>query len=197
VAGFPTVGCCAGVEIEAGTYALPCWFGIPLELEVPEGWRVINESRAGLLMLGRGANELGNPDRIVLLVDATAAGMSSETLINGIVGVPQVEAVSEASPVVLAGFDGSQARMNALPNPDYEGDPEADIPPGVQPLPAIGRFFAEGFQWTTTTPEAQISVAAVGVGDRMLLVYLEAPPGELDALASDAIPMLETLSLTP
>jgi hypothetical protein len=99
--------------------------------------------------------------------------------------------------VTIAGLSGFQGRANALPNPDFEGDPAADIPPGVQPLPAIERYFAEGFAWTTSTAEAELSIAAVGVGDQVLLIYVEAPSGELDALAADAVPLLETLRVSP
>jgi hypothetical protein len=161
-------------------------------MDVPDGWRVLNEARAGLFMLGRGENELGNPDEMVLIVNATDAG-DPESIVAGILGVPQLEQLSEPSGVTIAGLTGFQGRANALPNPDFEGDPAADIPPGVQPLPAIERYFAEGFAWTTSTAEAELSIAAVGVGDQVMLIYVEAPPGQLDGLATDAAPMLETL----
>jgi hypothetical protein len=191
-ADFPAVNCCAGTDITAATYALPSWLDIPLVLDGPDGWKVINEARAELLMLGRGENELGNPDAMIVFADASEGG-DPESIVGGILGVPQLTDASSPSPVVLAGLEGYQGGAKALPNPDYEGDPTADIPPGVQPLPAIERFLAEGFLWTTSSPEAELHVSAVEVGDKVLLVYLEAPPGELDALATDSIPMLETL----
>ena len=191
-AQFPSVGCCTGAEVVPGRYAFPAWFDIPLAIDVPSGWRVLNEPGAGLFMLGRGENELGTPNEIVLFLDATDAG-TGQQLIDGILNVPQL-AGGEASPLSLADFDGWQGGTNALSNPEFEGDPAADIPAGVQPLPSIERFLTEGFTWTTSTPEAELFLSTVDVVDRRLLIYLEAPPGDMDAFAADAIPMLESLS---
>jgi hypothetical protein len=191
----PAVGCCRGRTLEPGRYAFPPWFGIPLTVDAPEGWRVLNESAALLFMLGRGENAQNNPSQIILFLNATGSS-SLESLIETIRNAPQLAETAAPAEVAIAGFAGRQVDMTALPNPTFEGSAANDIPPGVQYLPAIERYLTPGFAWTTSTPEARVRAIALTVGDQTLLIYIEAPPQEFDELAADAGAILESLELT-
>ncbi len=195
---FPGVSCCRGRDVEAGLYRLPGYLDLDLTLDLPTGWRVLNEQRARLFMLGRGENELGNPSEITLIANATAVDGTAQAAIDAISGAEELTQIGDTTEANLAGFTGLQVNLRAKPNPAYEGDPEADIPAGVQPISEVERYFEPGFRWTTATPDARLRLMAFEVGDQVMLVYLEAPPTAFDALASDATEMLDSLDpVTP
>lgn len=193
---FPSVDCCRGRTLGAGRYAVPPWLGIPLTVDVGEGWRVLNEERAQLFLLGRGENAQNNPNQIIAFLNATVhspAG-SPESVLAGVAGAPELTVVAEPSSITIDGFEGLQMDSVALPNPDYKGSPADDIPPGVQFLPVIEQYFAPGFAWTTSSPEAQVRTIALQVGDQTLVFYMEAPQDEFEQFATDAETILQTLA---
>lgn len=191
----PSVSCCRGRTLEAGRYEIPPWLGIPLSVDVPEGWRALNEEMALLFLLGRGENAQNNPSQMVLFLNATTEG-GPEQIIDSIGSAPELIAMGEPTEVTLAGFPGRQLDLSALPNPAFEGRPQDDIPAGVQYLPVIENYLTPGFAWTTSTPEARVRVIALTVGEQTLLLYLEAPPDEMDQLTADAEAILQSLELT-
>jgi hypothetical protein len=109
--------------------------------------------------------------------------------------MPQLTTLTEPVAVNIAGFPGLQLDSVANPNPSEQGDPQADIPPGVQHLPFFADYFAPGFSWTTFSPEAQVRTIALTVGDQTLLLYMEAPAEEFEQFAVDAEAILQTLEL--
>jgi hypothetical protein len=189
---LPSAACCRGRELEAGRYRLPSWLRIPLAVDIPDGWRAINEPPALLGMIGRGSGFRGIPTQLVAFINATGAG-PAEQIVRAVHAAPQLTEIGAPAATAIAGLSGWDVAMQALPNPDYEGDPSADIPPGVQLLPVIQRHFAEGFIWTTYTPEARLRVVALEVGDQTLLLYLEAPTDEFDAFLAEVEPVLASL----
>jgi hypothetical protein len=189
---FPPAACCRGRDIDAGRYRLPRWLGLPATLDVPAGWRVQNEAPAKLFVIGRGENSQGNPSQLILIVDATESGSPGE-VVDAIRGVPQLEELRAPTDVEVAGLPGRQVDLAALPNPEFTARPDEDIPAGVQVLPIIERYFAEGFAWTTSSPEARLRLIALTLEGRTMLVYLEAPPGDFEALVTDALAILESL----
>lgn len=195
----PAVDCCRGRTLSAGRYALPSWLGIPLTVDVAEGWKVLNEEQALLFALGRGQNVQNNPSELLVFMNATQATPTAnpERVIAGLQGSPELSALGEPASVTMAGFSGWQVDSVALPNPDYQGDPSADIPPGVQFLPAIEQYFAPGFAWTTSSPEALIRTIALQVGDQTLVICVEAPPDTFEAFADDVTAVLQTLAINP
>lgn len=188
----PAAPCCRGWTLEAGQYALPPWLGIPLAFEVGEGWRVMNEEQARLFLLGRGDNVGNIPSQVITFMDAGDAA-PPDSLIAAAHDISQLAPVGESVSVAIAGFPGRQLDAVARPNPDEKGDPANDIPPGVQPLPFFQRYFAPGFLWTTFTAEARVRTAALSVGERTLLLYMEAPAAEFDQFIADADTILWTL----
>lgn len=191
----PAAPCCRGRALEPGQYALPPWLGIPLAFEVGEGWRVMNEERAGLFLLGRGDNVGNLPSQVITFLNAGDSA-PPDSLIAAAQAMPQLTPMGEPVSVAIAGFPGWQVDSVAKPNPDEKGDPANDIPPGVQPLPFFQEYFAPGFLWTTFTAEARVRTAALSVGERTMLLYMEAPAAEFDQFVADADTILWTLRLS-
>lgn len=192
---FPSNLCCAGRTVQAGRYELPTWLDIPLSVEVGEGWRSINEKAAKLFTLGKGRNSLGDASQLLVFLAAPKVG-SPQTLLQSVRNAPEYVASGETTPATIAGFSGLQSDAATKPNLKYEGDPEADIPPGVQILPSINRFFTPGFLWTTSSPEARLRLIALDVNGQTILIYLEAPPDEFDAFVGEATKLLQTMEIT-
>ncbi|MBP8947537.1 MAG: hypothetical protein KBG73_01770 [Candidatus Promineofilum sp.] len=190
---FPTAHCCRGKTLESGQYAVPSWLGISLALDLGEGWRVLNEERARLLLIGRGQNAQNNPSQIITFINATGATDAPESIIAAVQGIKQLTPLGEPVSVAIAGFPGWQLDLIANPNPEEKGDASADIPPGIQYLPYFQRYFTPGFLWATSTPEARVRVAAVKVREQILLLYMEAPAAEFDQFLAGADTILWTL----
>jgi hypothetical protein len=193
---FASVNCCRGRTLEPGRYAVPPWLGIPLSVDVGEGWRVLNEERAQLFLLGRGENVQNNPNQMIAFLNATTETPTAdpESVLAGVVGAPEMAVIAEPMSITIAGFEGLQMDSVALPNPDYKGSPADDIPPGVQFLPVFEQYFAPGFAWTTSSPEVRVRTIALQAGDQTLVIYMEAPQDEFDQFAADAEAILQTLA---
>lgn len=192
---IPAVNCCRGRTLEAGHYAVPPWLDIPLAIDLGEGWRVLNEERAQLLLIGRGENVQNNPSQIITFINATSDTNTPESLIAAVQAAPELVVLAEPVPVTIAGFSGLQLDSAAKPNPTEKGSPADDIPPGIQFLPVFRQHFAPGFLWTTSSPEARVRTIALSVGDQVLLLYMEAPPDEFETFAVDADALLQSLVL--
>lgn len=190
---IPDVRCCRGRTLVPGTYAAPAWLGLPLAFEVGEGWRAVNDERARLFLLGRGENAQNNPSQIITFIDATDAITSPEEFIVAAQTIPQLTPLGGPISVAIADFPGWQLDTAAKPNLEEKGDPSADIPPGIQFLPFFQEYFAPGFIWSTSSPEARVRTAAVQVGEQTLLLYMEAPAAEFDQFVADADTILWTL----
>jgi hypothetical protein len=190
---FPSVLCCAGRGVEPGRYLLPEWLDLPLVIDVPEGWKVLNESAAKLFALARGTNSLDLPSELVAFLIASEAGTVDDVMAQ-LLEEPDIVASGGSSPVTVAGLVGMQQDFAVLPNPDSAGNPANDIPPGVHFISVVEQFLAPGFAWTNSTPEAHLRFVVVEVGSETLTIYLEAPPGDFDALAADVTAMLDTLA---
>ncbi len=190
---IPAVKCCRGRILARGPYAAPPWLGLPLAFEVGEGWRVLNEERARLFLLGRGENAQNNPSQIITFIDTTGAITSPEEFIAAVQTIPQLTPLGGPVSVAIAGFPGWQLDAVAKPNSEEKGDPSADIPPGIQYLPFFQQYFAPGFIWSTSSPEARVRTAALRVGEQTLVLYMEAPAAEFEQFILDADTILWTL----
>lgn len=190
----PSVTCCRGLPILAGTYKVPDWLELPLSVEIGEGWRVMNEASALLFLIGRGQNVQNNPSQMIVLLKVSDR-RTPRGLIEAVQAAPELVTVSAPVTVTVAGFSGLQLDSMALPNPSYAGSAQDDIPPGVQFLPVFRAFFSPGFAWTTSSPEATVRTLALRVDQRTLLFYLEAPTAEFEQFAADAEALLQTLKV--
>jgi len=186
--------CCVGSPLEPGKYRLPAWLQLPLSIEVGEGWRAINEEAALLFSIVKGRNVLGDASQMMVFL-LVPDDRPLEDLLRPIQRADELVPLTEPSPVEIAQLSGLQFEAQVKPNPGYAGDLAEDIPPGVQILPSVNRYFTPGFLWTTATIEARLGLIAVHIGDQPLIIYLEAPPEEYDAFALEAGAVLQTLEL--
>lgn len=191
---FPSVNCCKGSSLDVGTYEIPSWLDIPLSVEIGEGWRVLNEKAALLFLIGRGRNVQNNPSQMVVFLNISDES-TPETLITSVQRSPELTSNADPVNVNIAGFPGLQLDSITKPNPEYAGNDEEDIPPGVQFLPVFARYFTPGFLWTTSSPEARVRTIVLTVKDQTLLLYLESPQEEFDVFMNEASQLLESLNL--
>jgi hypothetical protein len=194
ISNFPSVNCCKGRTVQAGSYRLPAWLNLPLSVKVGGGWRVMNEEQAKLFTLARGQNSLNNPSEWITFMNASSAG-SSEGLIAQLLEEPNIVPLGEPTVADLAGYAGWQQDFAVLPNPDFAGNQRDDIPAGVQFIGVVEQFFAPGFFWVSSSPEAYLRLVVVNVGDTLLFVYLEAPTDTFATFVADAHQILKTLEL--
>jgi hypothetical protein len=108
---------------------------------------------------------------------------------------PGLDALAEPTDATVAGLDGWRVDFQALPNPDFVGNPSSGIPPGTQVINAIQQYFVGGFNWVTSTPEARVTVLALEIDGRDVVIYVEAPDEDADAAIDDAMAILETLEI--
>jgi hypothetical protein len=177
--------------VAAGTYSLPTWLQLDLSVEIPSGRRVIHEDVVSVFAIVRGRNSLGDVSEwlaFFVLEDDEPADQFQQDLLamDGF-------AFGEPVDVTIAGFNGWQVDAQALPNPDFEGEPEAGIPPGTQIVPVVQDYFVGGFNWTTATVEATVRFIYLDVNGRGLAVYFEAPSAKFEASVLEAIAILESM----
>ena len=190
---FPRANCCKARAVEEGDYDLPAWLDLPLTIDVGEGWSVLNEEKARLfLFAGKGRNEFNDPSQVLVFIVIPDA--DPQEILNTIRNSPEL-IPDDIVETTIARFSGWQFDATAKPNPGYEGDRNADIPPGVQFLPAINQYFTPGFLWTTWTAEPRLRFVVLNAGEQMLLLEIESPPAEFDAFAREAEQVLQTLKL--
>lgn len=194
---FPAARCCNGTPIEPGEYELPPWMGIPLTMELGEGWQVVNDKDARLFMFGKGENIFNDPTQALVFI-AISNG-DPQAILASIKNDPGLTAQREMTEITIAGgsggLSGLQFDLFAKPNPDYEGNKDAEIPPGVQFLPSVGQYFAEGFFWTTWSAEAHLRFIVLDLGEHALLLQIDSPPAEFEGFASEAEQVLQTLKV--
>jgi hypothetical protein len=194
IANFPAAGCYKGNNISSGLYRFPDWQGLPLLIEVGSGWRVMNEEFAQLFTLARGSNSQGNRSELVMFSNVSGEGSAKEIMAQ-LREEPNITPLGEPTITNLADFTGLQQDFSVLPNPDFAGVPCDNIPAGVQYLDVIQQFFAPGFIWASSSPEAWLRLIVVNVAKVQLFVYLEAPPGNFGAFAADIDQILQTLAV--
>jgi hypothetical protein len=188
---FPSASCCNGKPIEPGEYKLPSWLDIPLTMELGEGWQAVHDRAARLFMLGKGENIFHDPTQAFVFI-AIPDG-DPQAILSSIKNQKGLTPEGEITETTIAGFSGLQLDLSANPNPDYEGDKGAEIPAGVQFLPAVGRYFAQGFFWTTWSAESRLRFIALDVGNHLLLFQIDAPPAQFETFAEEANQVLQTL----
>ncbi|MEX1124114.1 MAG: hypothetical protein WEE53_00480, partial [Acidimicrobiia bacterium] len=101
----PPSGCCDGVEISTGTYQLPIYWGIPLTVEVEEGWRAIFDNSAALMAFAQGQNAADDPSRWLYLIRAPEE-VSPEDAIADMAAMTAVSVTAGPGAVEIAGFPG-------------------------------------------------------------------------------------------
>jgi hypothetical protein len=164
-------------------------------MEVGEGWQIVNDGAARLFMLGKGESIFNDPTQVfVFLAIPNGDPRAILTAIRNEDGlIPQ----SEITETTIAGrsgeLSGLQLDLSAKPNPEYKGDNEAEIPPGVQFLPSVQKYFPPGFFWSTWTAESRLRFIALDMGEHVLLLHIESPLAEFEAFNREVEQVLRTL----
>jgi hypothetical protein len=189
---LPVQACCAELALEPGAYALPGWLGPLLRLETSGDWNVINDASARYLAFGRGENSVGTMASLVTVL-GTPIGTTSDEVVAALTSTPELELAGDPVTFQIAGFDATELRATAAPNPDRTDDPDADISAGTIDLDALEPFVEPGFRLTTSTAEAALRFLILEVDDRVLIAWAEAPAAESDAFFADVDTLLGTL----
>jgi hypothetical protein len=144
-------------------------------------------------MLGRGRSDFDDPTQAFVFI--TVPDSNAETVLTLVKNEPGLNPASVLAEITLGGFRGFQMDFSAKPNRGYEGDEQAEIPPGVQFLPVVNEYFTSGFSWTTWTAESRLRFIALDLGGGVLLLEIESPSDEFEAFASEANQVLQSLVL--
>ena len=195
---LPRSGCCDGVEISAGTYQLPNYWGIPLTVAVGEGWRAVFDNTAALMAFAQGQNEAADPSRWLYLIRAPL-DVSPEDVIADMAAMTAISVTAGPEAVEIAGFPGSQLDATANHDPDQPEVPANGIEAGSIRLEALNDtgYFPTGFLFTSATRESTLRFLALDAGDRTMLALIDAPPDEFAAFSEEAMAILASLITYP
>ena len=172
-------------EVVAGRYSSDPPFDIPFTFDVPaDEWESMHLHRE-FFDIGRFATAerqtapirwiaFGHPGHIRGDEDVPAADLTPEAAATLLSARDDLSA-SEAVPYAFAGRDGIRLDLHA-PEP---GTPIFGGPDGAFNL----------------EPSIDIRLAIVPLDDNLLLVFVGAPPGELDAAWDEAQPILDSVDL--
>lgn len=172
-------------EVVAGRYASDPPFDVPFTFEVPsDGWESMH-LHGEFFDIGRFATAdrqtapvrwiaFGHPGYIRGDEDVPAAGLTPEAAATLLSARDDLTA-SETVPYAFAGRDGVRLDLHA---------PEANTPIFGGP---DGAFNLE--------PSIDIRLGIVPLDDDLLLVFVGAPAGELDAAWEEAQPILDSVRL--
>jgi hypothetical protein len=172
-------------EVVAGRYASDPPFDIPFTFDVPaDGWESMH-LHGEFIDIGRFATAerqtapvrwiaFGHPGHIRGDEDVPAAGLTPEAAATLLAARDDLTA-SEVEPFTIAGRDGVRLDLHA---------PEPDTPIFGGP---DGAFNLE--------PSIDIRLGIVPLDNDLLLVFVGAPPDELDAAWTEAGPILESVDL--
>ena len=174
-----------GEVLAAGRYASTPPFDIPFTFEVPaDGWESMH-LHGEFFDIGRFATAerqtapvrwiaFGRPGFISGDEDVPAAELTPEEAAALLAARDDLTA-SEVVPSAFAGLDGVRLDLHApAPNTPIFGGPD-------------GAFNLE--------PSIDVRLGIVPLDDDLLLVFVGAPPGELDAAWDEAQPILESVDL--
>lgn len=198
-AELPRSGCCDGVEIAAGTYRLPDYWGIPLTVVVGEGWRTVFDNSAALIGFAQGQNAVDDPSRWLYLIRAPA-DVPPEDVIADMAAIEAVSVTAGPESVEIAGFDGYQLDATAKHDPDQPDVPASGIETGSIRLEALNDtgYFTTGFLVISATRESTLRFVALDVGGgRTMLALIDAPPDEFAAFSEEAATILASLTASP
>jgi hypothetical protein len=186
------------VEVPAGTYQLPNYWGVTLTVAVGEGWRAVFDNSAALMAFAQGQNEAADPSRWLYLIRAPL-DVSPEDVIADMAAMTAISVTAGPQAVEIAGFPGSQLDATANHDPDQPEVPANGIEAGSIRLEALNDtgYFPTGFFVTSATRESTLRFVALDVGDRTMLTLIDAPPDEFAAFSEEAMAILGSLITSP
>ncbi len=172
---LPPSGCCNGVELEAGRYELPNYWGSELTVDIGEGWRVIFDSSATLVALLQGTNAVGIPSRWMYLIRAPT-DRSAREVIEDMSDMTDITVAEGPVELNAAGYPA--IRLDAVANdaPAQAEAPAGGIEAGAATLGALNDtgYFTTGFLIVTATRQSMLRFIALEPGERTMLVLIDA-----------------------
>lgn len=178
--------CCYGLALASGAYTTPSWFEVPFSIEVPDGLLGVAAELERVILVGRGRSQAGNLERYVGFFVAPSA----TALVRQLRSTPNATFGASSSTTVdsmpATAFEAEASR-------DPDTPPNDEIVPGAIRIPAIDRLVPTFF-YTESVP-ARMRFVVVDLGDRALLVYLEAPADRFASFADDVAPMLASIDI--
>ena len=176
--------CCYGLALEPGTYTTPSWFEAGFSIDVSDGLLGVAGELERVILLGRGASRAGNLERYVGFFVAPSA----TALVRQLRATPR----TTQGPVSTTMVDSMPAvEFEAKAQPSSETPPSDEIVPGAIRIPAIDRLVPTFF-YTESVP-ARMRFVVADLGDRALLIYLEAPAARFTSFARALAPVLESI----
>jgi hypothetical protein len=177
--------CCYGLALEPGRYETPSWFEPGFTIEVGDGMLGVAAELERTMLLGRGQSRAGNLQSYAGFFVAPSADALTRRL--------------RATPFTRQG-DASATTVGAMPAVSFEArslrdpgtPPNAEIVPGAIRIPAIDRLVPTFF-YTESVP-ARMRFVVVDLGDRALLIYVEAPASRFDAFAEEVATAIESIA---
>ena len=158
-AELPRTACCDGTELEAGVYALPDYWGVPLTVQIGAEWRSIYDNSAALVAFVQGQNQADDPSRWLYLIRAPAE-LTPEEVISAMAAMESINLTTDPQPVEIADFAGLQFDASAKHDPEQAEVPANGIEAGAIRLEALNDtgYFPAGFFVTSATREIFIAI---------------------------------------
>ena len=181
-----------GEEQAAGQYQTPAWFDVPFQFATAMSYRGGGQSsdRGQIFALERGQNAIGNATHRLVFF-AFPSDVSSEEPTAQLRAMPLFDS-SEIRDITLLNVTGTQWDAVARPNPGQRG--ESGVADGTIAIPALFELMRFDGVWHTATPEVRLRFMVPDVTGHTMLIYVEAPPAEFDAWASEVEQLLKTVT---
>jgi hypothetical protein len=181
-----------GAEQPAGKYQTPAWFDVPFQFETATNYRGGGNSseRGQIFALGRGQNAIGNAaHRLAFFAfPSDVSGIETATQLRA---TPLLDS-SESRDITLANVISTQWEAVAQPNPAQQG--ETGVADGTIAIPILFELMRLEGVWHTATPGARLQFIVAEPPGRTMLIYVEAPPADFEAWASEAEQILKTVT---
>lgn len=177
IPAFPKYGSAdvAGSEVEAGLYMTPTWFSIPFTFETSHVYRGIGERLPNGELFGLTIDSIDKQ----IVFWAIDPAISVEEALSQLRATPNAD-VGPSEAVEVAGFSGTQFDLE-----------------GTTRIPAFGPFVGHaGGDWTLL-PEHRARYILLDVNGRTMVIGIEVPTDEFDALVADFEQVLSTIEFLP
>lgn len=166
----------ASDEQAAGFFRAPEWFSVAFTFGTAEAYRGIGESLTDSSIFGIAQGSKSLPQR-QLLFWASVPGFTADDFFAELRETPNLE-IGDETTATVAGFD---ARVV---------DASASKPASIA---ALGALVDVPTSWDTNSPEVRLRLMVLEIGERTLVIYIEAPSAHFDNFIQSADKVLATV----
>jgi hypothetical protein len=170
----------ASDEQPPGLYKSPDWFSLAFTFETTEAYRGIGERLADSEIFGIAQGSKAVPQRQLLLWASTPGATAQDFLVE-LGATPKLD-FGEERTATVAGFGAKVV------------DASASVPASIQ---ALGTLVGVPDSWKTNSPEVRLRFMVLSIGDRTLVIYIEAPDADFDDFIRSADEFLATVEFLP